>query len=156
MSLNQVILFGRLTANPEVRQTQNGLTVCNFTVAVDRHPKAKEADFINCQAWRSTAEFVGKHFTKGKPIVVVGSIRNNHYTDRNGVKHYSEVVQVDSVRFTISDSRETTQNAPHQAPVINPENYTSTTQAPHDGQNPWDTDDLDDFEEVLSSDGCPF
>lgn len=108
--------MGKLTANPECKQTQNGTAVCRFTVAVNRpyqKDKEQEADFISCQAWRSTADFVSRYFSKGKPIIVEGSLRNNNYTDQNGVKHYSMEVLVSNVEFTIND----TQNAQQgQAP----------------------------------------
>lgn len=100
--MNKVILIGRLTADPELKQTQSGIASCRFTVAVNR-PKykdnAQETDFINVQTWRGTAEFVNKYFEKGKMIVVDGSIRNNNYEDKNGVKHYSMAVLADKVEF---------------------------------------------------------
>ena len=100
--LNRVILMGRLCADPEFRQTQSNIPVCRFRVAVDR-PKDKngnkEADFINCTAWRNTAEFVSRYFTKGKMIVIEGQLRNNDYTDNNGTKHYSLEVLCDNVQF---------------------------------------------------------
>lgn len=116
--MNKVILMGRLTANPECKQTQNGISVCRFTIAVNRpyqKDKEQEADFITCQAWRNTADFVQRFFAKGKPIVVEGSLRNNNYTDQNGVKHYSMEVLVSNVEFTISD----TQNAQQGQPPVN-------------------------------------
>lgn len=102
--LNKVILHGRLTADPEIRSTQNGTAVARFTVAVDRsftnkETGEREADFINCQAWKNSAEFVGKYFKKGSLIIVDGNLRNNNYTDQNGVKHYAMVVVADSVSF---------------------------------------------------------
>lgn len=102
--LNKVILHGRLTADPEIRSTQNGTAVARFTVAVDRsfankETGEREADFISCQAWKNSAEFVGKYFKKGSLIIVDGNLRNNNYTDQNGVKHYAMVVVADSVSF---------------------------------------------------------
>ena len=116
--MNKVILMGRLTANPECKQTQNGISVCRFTIAVNRpyqKDKQQESDFINCQAWRNTADFISRYFSKGKPIVVEGSLRNNNYTDQNGVKHYSIEVLVSNVEFTISD----TQNAQQGQTSVN-------------------------------------
>lgn len=113
--INKVILMGRLTADPELKQTQNGIAYCMITVAVNR-PKIKdkeqEADFISVQAWRNTAEFISKYFSKGKMIIVEGSLRNNNYTDQNGVKHYSMVVQADSVNF--GESKGSQQNNQQQ------------------------------------------
>ncbi len=102
--LNKVILMGRLCADPEFRQTPSGVPVCRIRVAVDRPFKnqqtgERQADFINVTCWRSTAEFVSRYFTKGKMIIVEGSLRNNDYTDNNGVKHYSMEVQADNVSF---------------------------------------------------------
>ena len=97
--LNKVIIMGRLTADPELRQTPSGISTCRFSVAVDRGYKSKDTgerqtDFIRVTAWRQTAEFVSRYFSKGKMIIVEGSLRNNDYTDANGVKHYSMDVQV--------------------------------------------------------------
>lgn len=100
--LNKIILMGRLVADPEIKTTPSGVAVCRFKVAVDRpyqKDKEKQADFIPCTAWRNTAEFVSKYFSKGKMIIVEGSLRNNDYTDKNGIKHYSMDVQADNVSF---------------------------------------------------------
>lgn len=100
--MNKVILMGRLCADPEFRQTQSNTPVCHFRIAVNR-PKSKdgnqEADFINCSAWRGTAEFVSRYFSKGSMIIVEGQLRNHDYTDRNGVKHFSMEVVADEVHF---------------------------------------------------------
>lgn len=99
---NRVILMGRLCDDPKFSQTQNGVACCRFRIAVNR-PKSKdgnqEADFINVEAWRSTAEFVSRNFNKGKMILAEGQLRNNNYTDNNGVKRYEIKVLADSVSF---------------------------------------------------------
>ena len=102
--LNKVILMGRLTRDPEFRQTTSGIPVCRFSIAINRQFANKqtgerETDFIDCDAWRSTAEFVSRYFSKGNMILVEGQHRNNNYTDNNGVKHYSMRVMVDNVSF---------------------------------------------------------
>ncbi len=102
--INKVILMGRLVADPELRQTPSGASVCRIRVAVPRQYASKDtgerqSDFINVTAWRQTAEFIAKYFAKGKMIIVEGSLRNNDYTDQNGVKHYSMEVQADNVTF---------------------------------------------------------
>ena len=107
--INTVILMGRLTADPDSAQTQSGTAYCRFTVAVDRKFADKttgerQADFISCVAWRQTAEFINKYFSKGKMIIVEGTLQNNNYTDSNGVKHYSYNVVADSVSFGESKS----------------------------------------------------
>ena len=102
--LNKVILMGRLTRDPEFRQTTSGIPVCRFSIAINRQFANKqtgerETDFIDCDAWRSTAEFVSRYFSKGSMILVEGQLRNNNYTDNNGVKHYRMNVLVDNVSF---------------------------------------------------------
>lgn len=105
MSFNRVILVGRLTKDPEMRQTTNGISVTRFTVACDRPYKSgdeKKTDFIDCQAWRQTAEFIAKYFSKGSAILIEGELQNNNYTDKNGVKHYGMLVLANKVTFVES------------------------------------------------------
>lgn len=101
--LNRVILMGRLCAEPELKQTQSGIPVCRFRIAVNRPYKKdadkQEADFIGCTAWRGTAEFVSRYFQKGSMILVEGQLRNNDYTDNNNIKHYSFDVLAERVDF---------------------------------------------------------
>ena len=100
--LNKVIIMGRLTRDPEFRQTTSGVPVCRISVAVDRpyrKDQEKQTDFINVTCWRQTAEFVSRYFSKGKMIIVEGSLRNDDYTDNNGVKHYRMDVLADNVMF---------------------------------------------------------
>ena len=81
--MNKVILMGRLTREPELKQTPNGVNVCSFSIAVNRRYKNTEgnydADFVNCVAWRQTGEFVSKYFAKGRMIAVVGSLQTRNY-----------------------------------------------------------------------------
>lgn len=145
--MNKIILIGRLVADPELRQTPNTISVCKFTIAVnrkfaDRTTGERQADFINCTAWRQTADFIGKYFTKGSSIVVEGTLQNNNY-ESNGVKHYSYIVQVDSVEFGGSKSESGTAT---QQPTPAP---TQTTQ-------PIEIGDLSGFEEILSDGDLPF
>ena len=123
MALNRVILFGRLTRDPELKNTTSGIAVTRFTVACDRQfvnkqTNERECDFIEVEAWRNTAEFVAKWFKKGSAITVEGSLRNNNYTDNNGVKHYGYVVSADNVGFAgsknDSSQTDTAQSAPAQ------------------------------------------
>jgi len=101
--------MGRITAEPELRYTTSNTPVCSFTLAVERDYKDSEgnrqADFINCQAWRNTAEFVCKYFTKGQPIVVVGKIQTRTWEDQEGKKHYATEVVVDNVYFAGSSKK---------------------------------------------------
>ena len=97
--MNKAILMGRLTKDPELRTTQNGTAVCTFTVAVDRKGKEKQTDFLPCVAWRQTAEFITKYFTKGRMILLVGSVQNRDYTDKAGNKRIVTEIIVDEVSF---------------------------------------------------------
>ncbi len=85
---NKIILMGRLTAEPELRTTPNGINVCTFRIAVDRHfqskAEEKKADFFNIIAWRSTGEFVNRYFRKGSLILIEGELQTREYTDKNG------------------------------------------------------------------------
>jgi len=100
--MNKWIGVGRLTKEPELRQTANGKGVCNFTVAVDRRFKVEgqpTADFINCVAWGNKGEFVEKWFTKGKMICLEGCIQTRNWEDDGGNKHYATEILVDNVEF---------------------------------------------------------
>jgi len=101
--LNRIILMGRLTRDPELRRTQSGTAVTSFTLAVDRDFKSqsgeKETDFIDIVAWRNTAEFVSKYFTKGRMAVVEGRLQIRDWTDKEGGKRRSAEVVADNVRF---------------------------------------------------------
>lgn len=99
---NIVILSGRLTADPELKTTQNGVSVCSFSIAVERRYKQgeeRQADFINIVAWRSTAEFVSKHFTKGSMIGIEGSIQTRKYQDKDGNNRTAFEVVANNVQF---------------------------------------------------------
>ena len=152
--MNKVVLVGRLTADPELRQTQSGIASCQFTVAVDRrfadkNTGERQADFIRCQAWRQTAEFVGKYFSKGKMIALEGSLRTGSYTDKNhsDVTHYTTDVFVDNVEFVggKNDNTGSTQNT----------QQTAQTQQPSDNSD-MSYGSLSDFEEILSDGEVPF
>lgn len=100
--LNNAVIMGRLTADPELRKTPSGVSVARFTVAVDKNytPKGEEkkADFINVVAWRQTAEFVSRYFQKGSMIAVQGSIQTGSY-EKDGVKHNTFEIVADNVFF---------------------------------------------------------
>ena len=101
--LNRIILMGRLTRDPELRRTGSGTAVTSFSLAVDRDFKSqsgeKETDFIDIVAWRSTAEFVSKYFTKGRMAVVEGRLQIRDWTDRDGGKRRSAEVVADNDNF---------------------------------------------------------
>ena len=151
--MNKVILIGRLCADPEFRQTTSGIAVCRIRIAVNR-PKQKDkeqqADFINCTAWRSTAEFIARYFSKGSKIVVEGQLRNNDYTDQNNVKHFSMDVLVDGVEF--GESKGTGGGS-------QPQTYQQQSAAPRPAapaEEPLSLGDLGEFEEILSDGEVPF
>lgn len=127
LNLNKVVLCGRLTADVELKQTQNGIAVATFTLAVNRRAvqgKPQETDFINCQAWRGTAEFISKYFHKGSSLCIIGSIQTRSWTDNNGQKRYATEVVADEAMFV--DSRSDSQNAPQSTETYNPYNHSTS------------------------------
>lgn len=113
--MNKVILKGRLTANPELKKTPNDISVTTFTVAVNRKFDREKADFINCEAWRNTAEFVSKYFAKGKEILVIGELHIDK-SERDGSAVYFTKVVADEVEFCgnkadAADPKPTTNNS---------------------------------------------
>lgn len=106
---NRAILIGRLTADPELRKTISGLSVCSFTIAVNRRFSKDETDFLEICAWRQTAEFVSKYFAKGRLIGVEGSIQAENWTDKQGVKRRRWQVVADGAFFC--DSKDKTSPA---------------------------------------------
>ena len=109
--LNHITIMGRLTRDPELRYTQSQTPVASFTVAVDRDfggrdGGEKQTDFIDCVAWRQTAEFVSKYFTKGSMTVVSGRLQIRDWTDREGGKRRSAEVVVDNMYFGESRRRD--------------------------------------------------
>ena len=106
--LNHITIMGRLTRDPEMRSTQSGVAVASFTLAVDRDfggkdGSEKQTDFIDCTAWRHTAEFVSKYFTKGRMAVVEGRLQIREWQDKEGNKRRSAEINADNVYF--GDSR---------------------------------------------------
>lgn len=167
-AINKVILMGRLTAAPELRQTSGGISYCDFNIAVTRAYQSnngeKETDFIRCKAWRQTAEFICRNFSKGKLILAEGSLRTGSYDDSKhpDVKHYTTDVYVDNVGFgeTKSNSQYTDAQAQGNTP---PQTYSnplgqavSNTQyqqaqvqrAAETQQNNYNV--MNDFEEIIS------
>lgn len=149
---NRVILMGRLTRDPELRTTPNGIAMCRFSVAVERRfsrqGEEKQTDFFDVTVWRQTAEFVCKYFSKGRMIHLEGTLQNNNYTDQNGVKHYATAIIADQVSFCGDRAAEgSPQYKPSQAAV---------PQASPPQQADPAVGDLGDFEEILSDGEVPF
>lgn len=110
-NFNKVIIGGRLTADPELKTTQSGISVTTFSVAVNRRAAKSSdgqnnptSDFFNVTAWRNQAEFITRYFRKGSSICIVGTLQNRNWTDNNGVKHYATDIVVDEVNFVDSKS----------------------------------------------------
>lgn len=120
--LNEVILMGRLTAAPELKTiTPSGYSVTSFTLAVDRRYTQngeKKVDFINCVAWRSTAEFITKYFNKGDLIAVIGEIQTRNYEDKNKNKRTAVEVIVNEASFC-GGKNNSSNSAPEAAPITN-------------------------------------
>ena len=116
--LNKIFIMGRLTRDPELRHTQSGTAVASFSLAVDRDFKEQDGsratDFIDCVAWRSSAEFVDKYFSKGRMAVVEGRLQIRDWTDKDGNKRRSAEIVADSVYFGDSkrDGGDTAQSEP--------------------------------------------
>lgn len=127
--MNNVILMGRLTVDPEIKQTNSGKSVTSFTVAVDRQGKEKQTDWINCVAWEKTAEFICKYFQKGKPIIVEGYLQTRTYEDKNGSKQKVTEVIVRSIDFVLSDKTESRPADPYKAADVVHEDYAEITDA---------------------------
>lgn len=144
--LNYVMMMGRLTADPELRTTEKGSEFTAFSIAVQRpKPKDGEAavDFFNCVAWKSRAKIVSDWYHKGDMIMVVGTLRNRRWTDKNGSNRISEQIIVKEIHFTGGQRRNSEDALPPTPDDLNGFTVLSET-------------DLSEFEEILSDDGAPF
>lgn len=151
--MNVVCLLGRLTGDPELRHTQSQIPVTSFSVAVDRtyQPKGAEqrqADFINCVAWRQTAEFITRFFRKGQRIALQGSLQSRNFTDKDGNKRTAYEVVVDNAFFAESKNAG---GAPAGAP-----RYDSQIPSYSESQPAFSTAGSGDFEEIVGDDDLPF
>lgn len=142
--INSVVLMGRLTADPELRTTTTGKSVCSFRIAVDRsyskNTEERQADFINIVAWENTANFVCRYFSKGSMIAIQGSIQTRQYEDKTGAKRTAFDVVAREVSFCGSKSETGTTSrpaSPEQPPV-----YQNANQG--------------DFEEITDDEDLPF
>ena len=152
LNLNKVVLCGRLTADPELKQTQSGIGVTTFTLAVNRRfqsrsadqAQAQQADFITLVAWRQTAEFISKYFKKGSALCVTGSLQSRSWQDPQGNRRYATEVVVDEAMFV--DSRNENGAAPTG---YTPDAYTAPSFSTPAGAAP-------NFEEMKAEDDLPF
>ena len=144
LNLNKIILAGRMVANPELKQTQTGISVCSFRIAVNRYTKQGEqpqCDFFTVNAWRERADFVARYFTKGSAICVVGSLQQRTWQDQNGNNRSVLEINADELQFVESKATSEANTTP-QAPAQTP--YSAPAQA----QPQW--------EEIKSDDDLPF
>ena len=148
LNLNKVVLCGRLTADPELKQTQSGVPVVSFTLAINRRyqgkgadgaPAQSTADFINVVAWRQTAEFISRYFKKGSALCVTGSIQTRNWQDQQGQKRYATEVVADEAMFVDSKSEGGAPAENYNAPSFS----SSPASAPK-------------FEELKTDDDLPF
>lgn len=150
---NKVILVGRLTADPELKQTPNGISVASFSIAVNRsyvsrQTGERETDFLDIVAWRQTAEFVCRYFTKGQPMLVEGSIQTRSYVDKQGQNRRAWEIVADNIRFVESKSaaqeREGRQPTAAPAAPAAPAAVTNTPSPAYSSGNVEDFAELDD------------
>ena len=151
LNLNKVILCGRLTADPELKQTTSGIAVVTFTLAVNRRyqsktadgAQAQQADFISVVAWRQTAEFISRYFRKGSAICVTGSIQTRSWQDQQGQKRYTTEVVADEAMF-VDSKNDNGAGGQYTADTYNAPSYSSSpANAPK-------------FEELKTDDDLPF
>ena len=150
LNLNKVILGGRLTADPELKQTQSGTPVVSFSIAINRRfqsksadgTQAQQADFINVVAWRQTAEFISRYFRRGSAICITGSIQTRSWQDQQGQNRYAPEVVADEAMFV--DSKNEGSAGGYTTDTYNAPSYSSTpATAPK-------------FEELKTDDDLPF
>lgn len=137
MAFNKVILMGRLTANPELKQSTNGTSVTSFNIAVDRKVKDSPCDFFTIVAWKQTAEFICRYFKKGQAILVCGELQTRSWTDNNGNKRTATEVVANEATFCESKKESETNYTP---------SYSNATQGKFEPQ----------FEQVKTDDDLPF
>ncbi len=148
--MNSICLMGRLTGDPELKTTQSGFSVTSFSVAVDRAFRSKDqerqTDFINCVAWRGTAEFITRYFRKGQRIALHGSLQSRSYTANDGSKRTVFEVVVDNAFFCESKGGQSA-GAP---------NYDSQIPQVSEARPAFSTANTGDFEEILTDEELPF
>jgi single-strand DNA-binding protein len=150
-SFNKVILIGNMTADPELKQTAAGISVCSFSIAVNRRfakpdQGQQNVDFINIVTWRQSAEFVSRYFKKGNPILICGQLQTRTWTDNQGQKRYATEVVADEVSFVVSAA----QNA--GAPQMGGAPYTPDAY----GTPSFNSTGSANFEELPSDGDLPF
>ena len=151
--MNKVILLGRLVADPELRQTQTNISVASFRVAVNRpftKGAERQADFIDCVAWRNNADFLCKYFSKGKPILLEGRLQIRNYEDKQGQKRTAAEVVCDNVNF-VEGTPKTEGASNYSVPAA-----ASGTPASGESGAAYSSGEASDFQEVEGYDDLPF
>ena len=151
LNLNKVVLAGRITADPELKQTASGVSVLSFTIAINRGYVSKnseqgerQADFINVVAWRQTAEFISRYFRRGSAICITGSIQTRTWQDQQGQKRYTTEVVADEAMFVDSKGESGVPGGQYSTDAYNTPSYASApTAAPK-------------FEELKTDEDLPF
>ena len=148
--MNSICLMGRLTGDLELKTTQNGVSVTSFSVAVDRAYRSKDqerqTDFINCVAWRNTAEFISRYFRKGQRIALQGSLQSRKYTANDGSQRTVFEVVVDNAFFCESKGGNAA-GAP---------GYDSQVPQYSEAKPAFSTANSGDFEDILTDEDLPF
>lgn len=135
--MNKVFLIGNLVRDPEMRSTQSGVSVCNFTIAVNRRFRnaqtgQQETDFLNVIAWRQLAELCGKYLAKGRKVAVMGSIQTRQYAVKDGSKRTAWDIVADEVEFLSQNQQGSTQSAPGAyTTAVSKDSGTAYAQQPH-------------------------
>lgn len=150
-SFNKVILIGNMTADPELKQTTGGISVCSFSIGVNRRfAKAEQGqqnvDFINIVTWRQQAEFVARYFKKGNPILVCGQIQTRSWSDNQGQKRYATEVVADEVSF-VAPASQGAFNGQGGGNAYTPDAYASPSFGGAESAN---------FEEIPNDESLPF
>ena len=155
--LNKVILMGHMTADPELKQTTSGISVCSFSIGVNRrYSKADQGqqsvDFINIVSWRQQAEFVSRYFKKGSSIIVCGSLQTRNWTDNQGQKRYATEVVADDISFGAPASANQGGASAEEPRQGAGQNYTPAAY----GTPSFNSAPSANFEEIPGDDSLPF
>jgi len=158
--LNTAIIMGRLTADPELKSTGAGVSVCSFTVAVDRRFKGqneeRQTDFIRCVAWRQSAEFLSRYFRKGSMVAVTGSIQVRNYEDKNGNRREAVELVAEQISFTGERNQGNAGGSYRDAPPLPEPPPERSQQQAAQAQPAYSTASAADFDEIAGDDDLPF
>ena len=158
--LNVVAIMGRLVADPELKATQSGNSVCSFRIACDRNfarqGEQRQADFIDIVAWRQQAEFVCKYFQKGSLIAIEGSLQTRQYQDKNGSNRTAVEVVTSNVSFAGSKAADKPATASYEQQTANHVREANTAHSAPQQPQSYTQGGVDDFAEISDADDLPF